>query len=200
MVDLPEVISVHLVSGESDFLLQVVVPDLRAYERLLSETLLRLPGVSDIRSNFAIKTVKAPAAAARPPGRLSAQPRKKEAQQIGLLRRQVALDEGYLAMRGALRQAREVQWMDEAQQRIAAHALAVGHQHNGLAIGRNLDSALHHALRPGARRPRSGSPARRTPMRSDGLIRQALAKACRLAASKAAASPPSSTRKGRCCR
>ncbi|EPJ8785792.1 Lrp/AsnC family transcriptional regulator [Pseudomonas aeruginosa] len=59
--DLPEVISVHLVSGESDFLLQVVVPDLRAYERLLSETLLRLPGVSDIRSNFAIKTVKAPA-------------------------------------------------------------------------------------------------------------------------------------------
>lgn len=60
VVDLPEVISVHLVSGESDFLLQVVVPDLRAYERLLSETLLRLPGVSDIRSNFAIKTVKAP--------------------------------------------------------------------------------------------------------------------------------------------
>ncbi len=51
VVDLPEVISVHLVSGESDFLLQVVVPDLRAYERLLSETLLRLPGVSDIRSN-----------------------------------------------------------------------------------------------------------------------------------------------------
>ncbi|HGO9569655.1 Lrp/AsnC family transcriptional regulator [Pseudomonas aeruginosa] len=60
VVDLPEVISVHLVSGESDFLLQVVVPDLRAYERLLSETLLRPPGVSDIRSNFAIKTVKAP--------------------------------------------------------------------------------------------------------------------------------------------
>lgn len=38
VVDLPEVISVHLVSGESDFLLQVVVPDLRAYERLLSRS------------------------------------------------------------------------------------------------------------------------------------------------------------------
>ncbi len=154
VVDLPEVISVHLVSGESDFLLQVVVPDLRAYERLLSETLLRLPGVSDIRSNFAIKTVKAPSPL--PLGHLagrSAAEEAVEAQQIGLLRRQVALDEGYLAMRGALRQAREVQWMDEAQQRIAAHALAVGHQHDGLAIGRNLDSALHHALRPGARRP-----------------------------------------------
>lgn len=58
----PEVISCHLVSGEADFLLQVVVPDLAAYERLLLDTLLRLPGVSDIRSNFAIQTVKAGAA------------------------------------------------------------------------------------------------------------------------------------------
>ncbi|MED5606813.1 MULTISPECIES: Lrp/AsnC family transcriptional regulator [Pseudomonas] len=58
VIDLPEVISVHLVSGESDFLLQVVVPDLRAYERFLTGTLLKLPGVSDIRSNFAISTLK----------------------------------------------------------------------------------------------------------------------------------------------
>ncbi|WP_097461458.1 Lrp/AsnC family transcriptional regulator [Mangrovitalea sediminis] len=55
---LPEVVAAHLVSGESDFLLQVVVPDLRAYERFLTGTLLKLPGVSDIRSNFAIQTVK----------------------------------------------------------------------------------------------------------------------------------------------
>ena len=57
---LPEVVSCHLVSGESDFLLQVVLPDLAAYETLLIGTLLRLPGVQDIRSNFAIQTVKAP--------------------------------------------------------------------------------------------------------------------------------------------
>lgn len=56
---LPEVISAFLVSGESDFLLHVVVPDLRGYERFLTGTLLKLPGVSDIRSNFAIQTVKA---------------------------------------------------------------------------------------------------------------------------------------------
>ncbi len=55
---LPEVVSCHLVSGESDFLLQVVVPHLAAYERLLLGSLLKLPGVSDIRSNFAIQTVK----------------------------------------------------------------------------------------------------------------------------------------------
>lgn len=56
---LPEIVSCHLVSGEADFLLQVVVPDLAAYERLLLDVLLQLPGVSDIRSNFAIQTVKA---------------------------------------------------------------------------------------------------------------------------------------------
>ncbi len=58
---LPEVVSCHLVSGESDFLLQVVLPDLPAYERLLTGTLLKLPNVKDIRSNFAIQTVKAEA-------------------------------------------------------------------------------------------------------------------------------------------
>src|SRR5476651_2303873 len=57
---LPQVISAFLVSGESDFLLQVVVPDLRAYDHFLTGQLLKLPGVSDIRSNFAIHTVKTP--------------------------------------------------------------------------------------------------------------------------------------------
>ena len=56
---IPEVVSCHLVSGDADFLLQVVLPVLAAYERLLTGTLLKLPGVSDIRSNFAIQTVKA---------------------------------------------------------------------------------------------------------------------------------------------
>ncbi|AEV61409.1 Lrp/AsnC family transcriptional regulator [Pseudomonas sp. Lb2C1-1] len=59
---LPEVISAFLVSGESDFLLQVVVPDLRAYDRFVTGHLLKLPGISDIRSNFAINTVKTPGA------------------------------------------------------------------------------------------------------------------------------------------
>ena len=58
VIDLPEVISCHVVSGESDFLLQVVLPDLASYEDFLFSTLLKLPGVSDIRSNFAISTVK----------------------------------------------------------------------------------------------------------------------------------------------
>ena len=58
VVELREVVSCHLVSGEADFQLQIVVPDLAAYEQLLLGKLLKLPGVVDIRSNFAIQTVK----------------------------------------------------------------------------------------------------------------------------------------------
>jgi len=55
----PEVISAHIVSGAADFLLEVVVPDLAGYEQLMFNTLLRLPNVGDVRSNFALRTVKA---------------------------------------------------------------------------------------------------------------------------------------------
>ena len=56
----PEIVSAHVVSGSADLLLEVVVPDLPAYERLLFGTLLALPHVVDARSNFALRTVKAP--------------------------------------------------------------------------------------------------------------------------------------------
>src|SRR4051794_28415872 len=55
----PEVISAHIVSGPADFRLEVVVADLADYERLLFETLLKLPNVSDVRSDFVLRTVKA---------------------------------------------------------------------------------------------------------------------------------------------
>jgi Lrp/AsnC family transcriptional regulator, leucine-responsive regulatory protein len=53
-----EIIACYIVAGEADFLLEVVVPDLAAYEHLLLHTLLELPGVFDVRTNFAIRTVK----------------------------------------------------------------------------------------------------------------------------------------------
>ncbi|TLW94633.1 Lrp/AsnC family transcriptional regulator [Saccharomonospora piscinae] len=55
---IPEVVGCHLVSGSADFLLEVVVANLQAYERLLLDTLLTLPGVEDLRSNFSLRTVK----------------------------------------------------------------------------------------------------------------------------------------------
>jgi Lrp/AsnC family transcriptional regulator, leucine-responsive regulatory protein len=55
-----EVIAGYIVAGDADFLLEVAVPDLAAYEHLLLHTLLELPGVSNVRTNFAIRTVKEP--------------------------------------------------------------------------------------------------------------------------------------------
>jgi Lrp/AsnC family leucine-responsive transcriptional regulator len=54
----PEIVSAHIVSGAADFLLEVVVADLPAYERLMFDTLLKLPNVADVRSNFALRAVK----------------------------------------------------------------------------------------------------------------------------------------------
>ena len=59
MHKLPEVVACHMVSGETDFLLEVVVADLSAYDSFLSRTLLLMPMIRDVRSNFAIRTVKA---------------------------------------------------------------------------------------------------------------------------------------------
>lgn len=55
---MPEVVACHITSGEYDFLLQVVVPDLEEYRRFSLDRLLKMPGVKDIRSSFAIDTLK----------------------------------------------------------------------------------------------------------------------------------------------
>ena len=56
---MPEVIAFHLVSGEADYMLEVVVPDLEHYQRFLVSKLLELPIVREVRSNIAIQTLKA---------------------------------------------------------------------------------------------------------------------------------------------
>jgi Lrp/AsnC family transcriptional regulator, leucine-responsive regulatory protein len=66
------IVACYIVAGQADFLLEVVVPDLAAYERVLLETIMELPGVTDVRSNIAIRTIKEagplPLDAARQPG------------------------------------------------------------------------------------------------------------------------------------
>ena len=59
---MPEVVACHMVSGTADFIAEIVVTNLKAYERLLTEKLLILPMIGDIRSNFALTRVKADAA------------------------------------------------------------------------------------------------------------------------------------------
>lgn len=56
--DRAEVVECYLMTGESDYLLRVVVPDLAAFERFLMDHLTRIPGVSNIQSSFALHQVK----------------------------------------------------------------------------------------------------------------------------------------------
>jgi Lrp/AsnC family leucine-responsive transcriptional regulator len=58
IVAMPEVVACHMVSGEVDYLLEIVVPDLAHYQRFLLDKLLDLPIVKEVRSNIAIQTLK----------------------------------------------------------------------------------------------------------------------------------------------
>ena len=54
----PEVMECYLMTGDSDYLLRVVVADVSAYEVFLKDHLTRIPGVSAIKSSFALNRVK----------------------------------------------------------------------------------------------------------------------------------------------
>ncbi|MES1200452.1 MAG: Lrp/AsnC family transcriptional regulator [Pseudomonadota bacterium] len=58
-----EVQDCHLMTGESDYLLRIVIADNDRYERIHQETLSRLPGVRRLVSSFTIRTVFRRAAA-----------------------------------------------------------------------------------------------------------------------------------------
>lgn len=54
----PEVLAAHAMSGEMDYLLEVVAADLDAYGDFALRALLRMPGVKDTRSSFVLGTLK----------------------------------------------------------------------------------------------------------------------------------------------
>ncbi len=57
IADVPEVMSCYLMTGEADYVLRIVVPDLPSYQRFMLDVLTRIPGVSRIQSGLAIKPV-----------------------------------------------------------------------------------------------------------------------------------------------
>lgn len=58
MEKLPEVMECYLMTGDSDYLLRVVVPDTNALQHFIIGQLTKTKGVSTIRSSFALKQVK----------------------------------------------------------------------------------------------------------------------------------------------
>ncbi len=55
---LPEVMECFSVSGDADYLLRIVAPDLQAFSELMMKRVLRLPGVAHIKTNIALQKVK----------------------------------------------------------------------------------------------------------------------------------------------
>jgi len=56
--DRPEVMECYLMTGDADYLLRVLVPDIRALERFILNHLTKIRGVANIRSSFALKQVR----------------------------------------------------------------------------------------------------------------------------------------------
>jgi Lrp/AsnC family transcriptional regulator, leucine-responsive regulatory protein len=54
----PEVMECYLMSGDADYLLRVVMPDMRTFERFIVERLTTIQGVANIRSSFSLKQVR----------------------------------------------------------------------------------------------------------------------------------------------
>ena len=54
----PEVMECYLMTGDADYLLRVVVPDVQALERFIVDELTKIAGIANIRSSFALKQVK----------------------------------------------------------------------------------------------------------------------------------------------
>jgi Lrp/AsnC family transcriptional regulator, leucine-responsive regulatory protein len=54
-----EVVACHALTGDMDYLLQIVVRDLEHFSRFLLDRLLNQAGVADVNSSFVLRTVKA---------------------------------------------------------------------------------------------------------------------------------------------
>lgn len=54
----PEIMECYLMTGEFDYLLRVVVPDLYAYQEFLDQKLTKFMGIGHIKSSFSLKQVR----------------------------------------------------------------------------------------------------------------------------------------------
>jgi len=53
-----EIVGCYVMTGERDYLLQVLVRDLEAYGQFTMGVLLKMPGVKDVKSSLALEVVK----------------------------------------------------------------------------------------------------------------------------------------------
>ena len=67
----PEIVSCVSTTGESDYVMTVLVADIKRYEQFQHDTLFKLPGITHVRSRIVLKELKSatrlPIAGAAPP-------------------------------------------------------------------------------------------------------------------------------------
>ena len=55
----PQILECHTVSGDYDYLLKVVARDLKSLSQFLTDRLMQVPGVDDVRSMICLEEIKA---------------------------------------------------------------------------------------------------------------------------------------------
>ncbi|OCT21598.1 Lrp/AsnC family transcriptional regulator [Pseudomonas putida] len=58
LMEIPEIVACHNISGRYDFLLEILARDLESFGEFAREVLQTLPGVKEIYSSFSYKAVK----------------------------------------------------------------------------------------------------------------------------------------------
>lgn len=58
VLEIPEILSCHNITGDADYILQIVSEDLDSYENLLRKVLRRLPGVTSVKTSISLREVK----------------------------------------------------------------------------------------------------------------------------------------------
>lgn len=54
----PQIVGCYATTGQADYLIKVLVPDIKSYESFLHDTAFKLPGVTHVRSSVVLKEVK----------------------------------------------------------------------------------------------------------------------------------------------
>ena len=58
VTDCPEILECHLMAGQADYLIKVAARGTDHFERIHRHSLSHLPGVSNIKSNFVLRTIQ----------------------------------------------------------------------------------------------------------------------------------------------
>jgi len=54
----PHIVRCQATTGQADYLMTVLAPDIKHYERFLHETIFKLPGVTHVRSSIVLREIK----------------------------------------------------------------------------------------------------------------------------------------------